>query len=533
MLAVTAILLATLVQAPSTRTVEVEFTVTGDPQIAVWLETEAGQFVDTLMVTRVVGTFGLGNRPGRADFGGGYLWPYGRRENTLPVWAHRRGVTYDRIVFQDCKEDWLGWHEQVSSHEPYYCRPMSQAELAVDTVSCPTTAFSTDKGIPMRLLSAQMSNECANVFARYDSTSVYPPRNDLTNRDQTRDWEGVTELKDMNDLDAVSRATPPAGEAYRVTYGLPAAITNGDYVVWVEVSQEGDTNPAHTYAYFVDPRLMDYGIATIGQPSVVWQVPMTVSATAATYRVEDYAGYGSPTGEDGLLNAPDATIEQVKPGSGVNRLALVDQDSEPYRVKTRLVTDARCDEAEAVDDLIVMSTDWSHVTIGFTNPVSDQLAGFELRYAEGVGMVANVGDFLSAQPGPTVAPGTPGSAQQIVVELPRPNSAYTLAIRTQNHCGDTSRVTTLNVTTDMRQFTTVDACFIATAAYGSLHQEDVTTLRRFRDDVLVPTEAGRMFVQGYYAVSPPIADVIRDSEILKAMTRAVLGPLVWMAKAVE
>ncbi len=533
MLASSAILLAVLAQAPTTRTVEVEFTVTGDPQIAVWLETAEGQFVDTLMITRVVGTFGLGNRPGRADFGGGFLWPYGRREQTLPVWAHRRGVTYDRIVFQDCKEDWLGWHEQVSSHEPYYCRPMSQVELAVDAISCPTTAFSTDKGIPMRLLNPQLSSECANVFARYDTTSVYPPRNDLTNRDQTRDWQGVTQLKDMNDLDAVSRATPPAGETYRVTYGLPAAFANGDYVIWVEVSQENDTNAAHTYAYFVDPRLMDYGIATIGQPSVIWQVPMTVSATSATYRATDYAGYGSPTGEDGELNPPDGTIEESKPGSGLNRLALVDRDSTPYRVKTRLVTDARCDEAQAIDDLTVMTTDWSQVTIGFTNPDSDQVAGYELRYAEGLGMVTDVGDFLAAQPGPTIAPGLPGASQQIVVELPRPNSAYTLAIRSQNHCGETSAVTTLNVSTDRREFATVDACFIATAAYGSLHQQDVTTLRRFRDRVLAPTEAGRMFVRGYYAVSPPIADVIRDNETLKAITRAALGPFVWVAKALE
>src|SRR5687767_7410274 len=105
MIATIGLLLAA--QVGTDRAFEVEFTPLGNPQIAVWLETADGTFVDTVMVTRLIGTFGLGNRPGRYDFGGGHLWPYGRREHALPVWAHRRGVTYDRIVMQDCRESAL------------------------------------------------------------------------------------------------------------------------------------------------------------------------------------------------------------------------------------------------------------------------------------------------------------------------------------------------------------------------------------------------------------------------------------------
>lgn len=528
-----ALLLTALAQTSGARTIEVEFQVVGDPQVAVWLETADGQFVDTIMVTRLVGTFGLGNRPGRPDFGGGYLWPYGRREQTLPVWAHHRGVSYDRIVFQDCKEDWLGWHEQVSSHEPFYCRPMTQSELEVDTISCPTTAFATDKGIPMRLVEPGASNECQNMFARYDTTSVYPPRNDLTGRDQSRDWEGVMQLRDMNDLDAISRATPPAGRPYTATYGLPATLTNGEYTVWVEVNQEGDINDAHSYGYFVDPRLQDYGIETLGQPSVVWQLPITVSATATEVRAAEYAGYGSPTGEDGLLNPPDGTITMDRPGSGVNRLALLDEGGAPYRVRASLVTNTSCTPAPVVSDLEVSATDWSHVTVRFASGDPKDVAGYELRYAEGVNTIADEADFVAAQPGPPAGVSAPGEMQEVPVSLPWPNTAYTVAIRSQNHCGQTSDITTLTVATDNREFATVDACFIATAAHGSLYQEDVVTLRRFRDEVLLPTAAGRWFVATYYAISPPIADVIRDSEALKAVTRAALAPLVRLAKAVE
>jgi hypothetical protein len=105
------------------RVLEIELVPTGRPQIAIWLEDDRGAFVDTIMVTRLVGTYGLGNRPGRGDQGTGYLWPYGRREMTLPVWAHRRGVEYDRLVFQDCHENAIRFHNPISSEDRFYCRP--------------------------------------------------------------------------------------------------------------------------------------------------------------------------------------------------------------------------------------------------------------------------------------------------------------------------------------------------------------------------------------------------------------------------
>ena len=81
-----------------------------------------------------------------------------------------------------------------------------------------------------------------------------------------------------------------------------------------------------------------------------------------------------------------------------------------------------------------------------------------------------------------------------------------------------------------RVFTTVDACFIATAAHGSKDHGDVVMLRRFRDRYLMTSGAGRSFVELYYEISPPIADFIRDSDTLRAGVRYALTPLVWLAR---
>ena len=69
-------------------------------------------------------------------------------------------------------------------------------------------------------------------------------------------------------------------------------------------------------------------------------------------------------------------------------------------------------------------------------------------------------------------------------------------------------------------------CFIATAAFGSALEPRVVTLREFRDVYLMPSHSGRAFVELYYTLSPPMADVIAADEGLRTGVRAVLAPVV-------
>ncbi len=76
-------------------------------------------------------------------------------------------------------------------------------------------------------------------------------------------------------------------------------------------------------------------------------------------------------------------------------------------------------------------------------------------------------------------------------------------------------------------FQTSDACFIATAAYGSLLNKHVVLLRTFRDVYLKGNSPGRIFISLYYRFSPAIAEGIAQNEFLKQVVRICLWP--WVA----
>lgn len=69
-------------------------------------------------------------------------------------------------------------------------------------------------------------------------------------------------------------------------------------------------------------------------------------------------------------------------------------------------------------------------------------------------------------------------------------------------------------------------CFIATAVYGSDEVAEVRFLRTFRDEILLETHCGRLFVSFYYSFSPYAATLISKSEYLKRLIKTfVLNPI--------
>ena len=65
-------------------------------------------------------------------------------------------------------------------------------------------------------------------------------------------------------------------------------------------------------------------------------------------------------------------------------------------------------------------------------------------------------------------------------------------------------------------------CFIATACYGDYEHPIVVELRRFRDEILTPTQIGRLFVDWYYRWSPHLASRIAKSGSLKALSLTLI-----------
>lgn len=74
-----------------------------------------------------------------------------------------------------------------------------------------------------------------------------------------------------------------------------------------------------------------------------------------------------------------------------------------------------------------------------------------------------------------------------------------------------------------RQVRTVSdrRCFIASAVFGSDALE-TTTLRQFRDKILLPRKLGKALCRLYYAISPSLVPIINRSPRLAQMLRTAL-----------
>ncbi len=79
-------------------------------------------------------------------------------------------------------------------------------------------------------------------------------------------------------------------------------------------------------------------------------------------------------------------------------------------------------------------------------------------------------------------------------------------------------------------------CFLTTAAYGDRTAPEIGMFRRWRDESLAGNPLGRQLVRAYYAASPPLAEYVAAHPPLRAVSRAILAPVLgavrlWMDAA--
>ena len=74
-------------------------------------------------------------------------------------------------------------------------------------------------------------------------------------------------------------------------------------------------------------------------------------------------------------------------------------------------------------------------------------------------------------------------------------------------------------------------CYVATCVYGSYDCPEVWTLRRFRDDTLARSAAGRAFIRAYYAVSPALVRRFGTATWFRGIWKSVLDKLVRRLRA--
>lgn len=500
------------------------------PQIVAWLEKPSGEYVATMYITDQTGHYGLGNRPGRFDFNTGPNWPYGRRITVFPVWANRHGVNFPQVAFQNGDDNNLSHPANDSSRETHFCRPLLQSEPQWDAATCSSTIY-TDKG------------------ALGAATTGYPPRSDVIAAPKPvgQDSPSVEMYKAMNAFDAVSQATPRLGAATEISWPIPSDLAMGDYVLYLEVALERDFNATYNPQSYPPPGseipFSSYGVAYRGQPSVIYKVPFTISDSETVAMTDSYAGYGDPgprpgsDGQtpvyylpDGTLHPPDDTITINVPNSGASRLLLTSRDGQTFRVRVDARPEPDYVAPGAPGAMIVEDNQSSDATLMFAAPGDDgeigTVTGYEVRYRVGDAPISDA-EFASANEAKfTGNIVRAGEMQSITVHNLLPETQYSFAVRAFDDCHNTSSITTVMFTTAPRKIGEVDACFIATAAYGSLLANDVEMLRRFRDRMLKHSVLGELAVETYYTFGPTVAGLVGESDLLRSTARDLLAPVV-------
>jgi hypothetical protein len=567
------------------RILEFHFTPVANAQIALWLEDESGKFLATVALTEAVATRGIGNRPGASQMNSGFRWPYGRREGVLPIWAHRRMTgdgarPFKRVIFQKRASEGLASRTSDDfSRDEYFCLSFNNSASkkdALDAVSC-ASVFNSDKG---RFLTDQdVKNGYAEPYEDVTThvgrmqplslDSLYPPRRDVKSCAGTG---GVcfdtpdsatydAHVRDiMPDIDAVSMATPQGGEPQQRLFSVPSNWAEGTYRACLEINVEGDYNDNYDEQLYPTPMTpstswdswaLSFGYPYRGQPSVVYCVPFdlqgagesmysTAAADGSTATWDTTSpDYGKLGSMDGMTTDP-----QNAPGSGGDRLRLNDSG---HRLEVVVKPPLSCEGNQppgAIDELNLKRFPdeleaWRWAQMDF-RAAADDKGVFRYDVRVSTEPITDDDSFMRGLPAKSAS--TAADELRVPADMPagkmiqtdlgglEASTKYYVGVRAVDGCAASGPMAVAELTTDPRVFATVSPCFVATAAYGTPFAQEISALRRFRDRNLSNNTFGRMFVAAYGNVGPKLANIIRGSESLRAVSRALLAPAVAVAR---
>jgi hypothetical protein len=278
----------------------------------------------------------------------------------------------------------------------------------------------------------------------------------------------------------------------------------------------------------------------VGQPSVLFRVPFTLTGAAAdvgtTATASDIAGYGDWSGATGDVSPPDDTISSGQPGSGVGRLAVVNGPGGPARVLVSLSAcpgTVDCSATPSPMPLPVSFTaaagsDGTSATLTVLQSSENggqAVVGYDVRYSTlPTNAMIDPSSFPAWTPAPPLPVAAPGTTTTAELQGLSPSSTYGIGIRALGVCGS-SAPTFQVIYTPARKFTQLSGCFIATAAFGSDLAPEVATLRALRDAATSRSVLAQTAVDLYYRSSPPLASVLARSDTARATVRTALRAL--------
>ena len=210
----------------------------------------------------------------------------------------------------------------------------------------------------------------------------------------------------------------------------------------------------------------------------------------------------TPAGD--VLGPVDVRITNLDVGGGGFDIFAILEDGFEYTLSIPVITDIDPDSGYRGDAFTITGT-------GFAGDVMVVFGGALVTDAV---LTVNCGATATH----TIAGTVPATA---------PIGVVTVVVT--NVASDTSDTVTFEVLAPLEGGGRGGAggpCFIATATYGTSMADQLGVLRTFRDKYLLTNVAGTALMKAYYRYSPAVANVIANSSVLRAITRAALTPVV-------